>query len=167
MELVLATGIGGLVATGVWLLLRERAFSVVLGLALLSYAANLFIFAGGRLSPAPPPLVLGEVAAGVMPADPLPQALVLTAIVISFGTTAFLVALALRAIGESGTDNVDGAREQENGDAPAAPARAGAARGRRAATRAAPRRAGHGARHRPCLGRGRRAAGGSAALDDA
>ncbi|HZF77650.1 MAG TPA: Na+/H+ antiporter subunit C [Acetobacteraceae bacterium] len=113
MELVLATGIGGLVATGVWLLLRERAFSVVLGLALLSYAANLFIFAGGRLAPVPPPLVLGEVASGATPADPLPQALVLTAIVISFGTTAFLVALALRAIGESGTDSVDGGREEE------------------------------------------------------
>ena len=113
MELVLATGIGGLVASGVWLLLRERAFSVVLGLAMLSYAANLFIFAGGRLSADAPPLVLGEVAAGTMPADPLPQALVLTAIVISFGTTAFLVALALRAIGESGTDHVDGGREAE------------------------------------------------------
>jgi multicomponent K+:H+ antiporter subunit C len=113
MELVLATGIGGLVAAGVWLLLRERAFSVVLGLALLSYAANLFIFAGGRLRAASAPLVLGDVAAGAMPADPLPQALVLTAIVISFGTTAFLVALALCAIGESGTDHVDGGRGEK------------------------------------------------------
>jgi multicomponent K+:H+ antiporter subunit C len=113
MELVVATGIGGLVAAGVWLMLRERAFSVVLGLALLSYAANVFIFSSGRLSAEVPPLVLGEVAAGATPADPLPQALVLTAIVISFGTTAFLVALALRAIGESGTDHVDGGREDE------------------------------------------------------
>lgn len=114
MELVLAAGIGGLVAAGVWLLLRERAFSVVLGLALLSYATNLFIFASGRIGAEAPPLVLGEVAAGAMPADPLPQALVLTAIVISFGTTAFLVAFALRAIGESGTDHVDGRREEEH-----------------------------------------------------
>jgi multicomponent K+:H+ antiporter subunit C len=112
MEMVLATGIGALVAAGVWLLLRERAFSVVLGLALLSYAANLFIFAGGRVSAELPPLVVGAVAAGATPADPLPQALVLTAIVISFGTTAFLVALALRAIGESGTDHVDGGRDE-------------------------------------------------------
>ena len=112
MELVLATGIGGLVAAGVFLLLRERAFSVVLGLALLSYAANLFIFAGGRLRATAPPLVLDGVEAAAM-ADPLPQALVLTAIVISFGTTAFLVALALRAVGESGTDHVDGAGREE------------------------------------------------------
>ena len=112
MELVLATGIGGLVAAGVWLLLRERTFPVVLGLAVLSYAANLFIFAGGRLTADAPPLVLGEVANGAVPADPLPQALVLTAIVISFGTTAFLVALALRWVGESGTDHVDGGRDK-------------------------------------------------------
>jgi hypothetical protein len=70
MELVLATGIGGLVAAGVWLLLRERTFPVVLGLALLSYAANLFIFAGGRLTADAPPLVLGEVADGAMPGGP-------------------------------------------------------------------------------------------------
>ncbi|WP_237213474.1 Na+/H+ antiporter subunit C [Falsiroseomonas oryziterrae] len=112
MELVMATGIGALVAAGVWLLLRERTFPVVLGLALLSYAANLFIFAGGRLSATSPPLVLGEVAAGATPADPLPQALVLTAIVISFGTTAYLVALSLRLVGESGTDEVDDRGDQ-------------------------------------------------------
>lgn len=109
MELVLAIGIGALVAAGLYLVMRERSFSVVLGLALLSYAANLFIFAGGRLSATAPPLLLGEVAAGTAaPADPLPQALVLTAIVISFGMTAFLVAFALRALGETGDDRVDG-----------------------------------------------------------
>ena len=108
METIVATAIGGLVAAGIYLLLRERVFPVVLGLALLSYAANLFIFAAGRLAQAPPPLVIGEVAAGATPADPLPQALVLTAIVISFGTTAYLVALALRAVGETGGDHVDG-----------------------------------------------------------
>lgn len=108
MELVLAIGIGALVAAGIYLVLRERSFSVVLGLALLSYAANLFIFAGGRLSATAPPLLLGEVAAGTAtPADPLPQALVLTAIVISFGMTAFLVAFALRTMGETGEDSVD------------------------------------------------------------
>ncbi|MGE0223545.1 MAG: Na+/H+ antiporter subunit C [Acetobacteraceae bacterium] len=113
MELLLATSIGGLVAAGVWLLLRERAFSVILGLSLLSYAANFFIFVGGRLSAEAPPLVLRAVERGATPADPLPQALVLTAIVISFGTTAFLVALALRAIGETGSDHVDAGREDE------------------------------------------------------
>ncbi len=113
MEPILALGIGGLVAAGIYLALRERSFSLVLGLALLSYAANVFIFAAGRLSATEPPLVLGAVAAGTAPpADPLPQALVLTAIVISFGTTAFLVALALRWVGESGTDHVDGGRDE-------------------------------------------------------
>ncbi len=109
MELLLAIAIGSLTTAGLYLVLRERSFSVVLGLALLSYAVNLFIFAGGRLSAEDPPLVLGAVAAGDVPADPLPQALVLTAIVISFGTTALLVALALRAMGETGSDRVDDA----------------------------------------------------------
>ena len=105
MEALLAIGIGTLVSTGIWLVLRERSFSVVLGLTLLSYAANLFIFAAGRLAPTAAPLALP----GAPPlADALPQALVLTAIVISFGMTAYLVALALRAMGETGTDHVDG-----------------------------------------------------------
>jgi multicomponent K+:H+ antiporter subunit C len=111
MEALIAIGIGGLTAAGIYLSLRARLFPVVLGLALLSYAANLFIFAGGRLAPAPPPLWVDQVATGVTPADPLPQALVLTAIVISFGTTAFLVAMALRALGETGGDHVDGGED--------------------------------------------------------
>lgn len=105
MEALLAIGIGALVATGIWLVLRERSFSVILGLTLLSYAANLFIFAAGRLAPATAPLALTG-AEGL--ADALPQALVLTAIVISFGMTAYLVALALRAMADTGTDHVDG-----------------------------------------------------------
>ncbi len=105
MELLVSIGIGTLVAAGIWLLLRERSFSMVLGLTLLSYAANLMIFASGRLMTDAAPLALGEAQ---RLADPLPQALVLTAIVISFGTTAFLVALALRATAETGGDHVDG-----------------------------------------------------------
>lgn len=104
MEAIVAIGIGVLTGCGVYLLLRPRTFSVVLGLTLLSYAANALIFAGGRLSAASPPLALPG-ATGL--ADPLPQALVLTAIVIGFGMTAYLVALALRAKGESGDDHVD------------------------------------------------------------
>lgn len=103
MELLLSVGIGWLTATGIYLILRERTFSVVLGLALLSYATNLLIFVSGRLMMSAPPIV----AEGAKLTDPLPQALVLTAIVISFGMTAYLVALALRAKGESGTDHVD------------------------------------------------------------
>jgi multicomponent K+:H+ antiporter subunit C len=105
MEAVIATGIGLLTACGLYLILQARSFSVVLGLTLLSYAVNLLIFFSGRLGAGAPPLVLAG-AAGI--ADPLPQALVLTAIVIGFGMTAYLVALALRAKGETGTDAVDG-----------------------------------------------------------
>ncbi len=104
METVFALSIGVLTGCGVYLLLRARTFPVVLGLTLLSYAVNLFLFAMGRLIPGHAPLVgLSE-----RYADPLPQALVLTAIVIGFGMTAFVVVLALRAYGDLRTDHVDG-----------------------------------------------------------
>ena len=104
MEAIVAIGIGLLSACGIYLVLRSRTYSVVLGLTLLSYAANAIIFAGSRLNATAPPLAIPG-ATGL--ADPLPQALVLTAIVIGFGMTAYLVALALRAKGESGSDHVD------------------------------------------------------------
>jgi multicomponent K+:H+ antiporter subunit C len=104
MEIVVALAIGLLTASGLYLVLRPRTFSVILGLTLLSYAANLLILAGGRLAATAPPLVLPGTGGH---ADPLPQALVLTAIVIAFGMTAYFVALALRAKGESGSDGVD------------------------------------------------------------
>ncbi|MEZ5616528.1 MAG: Na+/H+ antiporter subunit C [Rhodocyclaceae bacterium] len=103
MEALLAIAIGTLTACGVFLLLRGRTFAVVLGLTLLSYAVNLFLFASGRLMAGAPPLI----RAGAFYTDPLPQALVLTAIVIGFGMTAYLVLLALRALAESGDDHVD------------------------------------------------------------
>ncbi len=104
MELLVASGIGVLTAGGVWLLLRARTFAVMLGLTLLSYAVNVFIFAMGRLAIGAAPLV----AEGVERyADPLPQALVLTAIVISFGMTALLLAIAVRLRFDSGSDHVD------------------------------------------------------------
>jgi multicomponent K+:H+ antiporter subunit C len=110
MEMLVAAGIAVLVASGVYLLLRARTFPVVLGLTLLSYAANLFVLATGRLSPGAPPIV----RPGVMQyADPLPQALVLTAIVIGFGMTAFSIVLALRASEALGSDHVDGAPRAE------------------------------------------------------
>jgi multicomponent K+:H+ antiporter subunit C len=105
-EFLVASAIGLLTACGVYLLLRARTFAVVLGLTLLSYAVNLFIFAMGRLAPGRPPIVSAG-AAGYT--DPLPQALVLTAIVIGFGMTAFSVALAVRANQSLGSDHVDGA----------------------------------------------------------
>jgi multicomponent K+:H+ antiporter subunit C len=105
MELLMASGIGVLTATGVYLLLRPRSFDSIIGLILLSFAVNLFLFAMGRLVAGRPPIIEPG-ASGY--ADPLPQALVLTAIVISFGMTALLLVLALRAHGESGADDVDG-----------------------------------------------------------
>jgi len=103
MEALLATAIGILTACGVFLMLRPRTFSLVLGLTLFSYAVNLFLFASGRLKMNAPPLI----REGAAYTDPLPQALVLTAIVIGFGMTAYLVMLALRALAESGDDSVD------------------------------------------------------------
>jgi multicomponent K+:H+ antiporter subunit C len=114
-ELIVALAIGVLGGSGVWLLLRPRTFQVAVGLSLLAYAVNLFIFAMGRLRVGAAPVV--EATRGADPAafaDPLPQALVLTAIVISFATTALLLVVLLAARGFSGTDHVDG-REREPG----------------------------------------------------
>jgi multicomponent K+:H+ antiporter subunit C len=109
MLLMLALFIGTLAGTGTWLLLRARSFDAILGLTLLSYAVNLFIFAMGRVKVAAVPLVQPGVEATLAnTADPLPQALVLTAIVISFAMTALLLAIALRARAETDSDHVDG-----------------------------------------------------------
>jgi multicomponent K+:H+ antiporter subunit C len=104
MEALIALVIGVLVSCGLYLLLRARTFPVILGLTLLSYGVNLFIFVMGRLRIGAP-AVIGQ---GDGYADPLPQALVLTAIVIGFAMTAFLLVLALRARAELGNDHVDG-----------------------------------------------------------
>ena len=117
-EWFVASAIGVFTACGVWLVLRARTFDVVLGLALLSYAVNLFIFAMGRLSyGAPAILKQGVPATLAQYADPLPQALVLTAIVINLGMTALLLALAVRGRFATGTDHVDGI-EPEGGTVP-------------------------------------------------
>lgn len=112
LELLIASAIGVLTAAGVYLCLRGRTFPVVLGLAFLSYAINLFLFSMGRLVIDAPPIF--DPAAGRW-TDPLPQALVLTAIVIAFGMTALVVVLALRAWLESGVDQVDGRPDPEGG----------------------------------------------------
>lgn len=109
MELTLAIAIGVLTGSGVWLVLRPRTYQLVIGLSLLSYAVNLFIFSMGRLRVAAAP-VLGPGGAGNPAdlADPVPQALVLTAIVISFATTALLLVVLLVARGLIRNDHVDG-----------------------------------------------------------
>ena len=112
-ELVVSVAIGVLAGSGVWLLLRPRTFQVAIGLSLLSYAVNLFIFAMGRLRTGAAPIVGTGAADPSRYVDPLPQALVLTAIVISFATTALLLVVLLAARGFSGTDHVDGEEPAE------------------------------------------------------
>jgi len=104
MELWLACAIGVLVFSGTYLILRARTFAVALGLTLFSYAVNIFLFSMGRLKTGQPAVLT---AAGDY-TDPLPQALVLTAIVIGFAMTAFVLVLALRSYVILGSDHVDG-----------------------------------------------------------
>jgi multicomponent K+:H+ antiporter subunit C len=114
MELIFALAVGVLTASGVWLLLRPRTFQVIIGLSLLSYAVNLFIFGMGRLRVgAPPVLENTEAVDPALYADPLPQALVLTAIVISFATTALFLVVLLASRGLTGTDHVDGREDTQ------------------------------------------------------
>ncbi|MGO4329582.1 Na+/H+ antiporter subunit C [Cupriavidus sp. 2TAF22] len=113
MEAAYACTIGVLMASGLYLLLRARTFTVVLGLALVSYAVSLFLLGMGRLATGKPAVI----AAGAQYADPLPQALVLTAIVIGFAMTAFAAVLALRSLGISGSDHVDGQEPDGEPDA--------------------------------------------------
>ena len=109
MEALIAAAIGLMTAGGIYLILRRRTFPVIIGLSLLSYAVNLFIIAPGRLAPELPPIIT-KTATGYT--DPLPQALVLTAIVISFGMTAVLVIMAIGAYLTSGDDLVSTAQEE-------------------------------------------------------
>jgi multicomponent K+:H+ antiporter subunit C len=114
VEALIAAVIGLLVATGVYLLLRPRVLPVVFGLTLLSYGANLLVFSMGRLRLDAPPVIGPEGAASPAAyADPLPQALVLTAIVIGFAMTAFILVLALRSFADHGSDHVDGEEPRE------------------------------------------------------
>nr|WP_297357481.1 Na+/H+ antiporter subunit C [uncultured Caldimonas sp.] len=113
LEFLVATGIGFVTACGIYLLLRGRTFPVVLGLTLIGYAVNVFIFSMGRLWRNAAPILTSEAPV----ADPLPQALVLTAIVIGFATTGFIIELALRTRHETGTDHVDGEEAQQHAQA--------------------------------------------------
>ncbi len=108
-----ALAIGVFTACGVWLMLRARTFDVVLGITLFSYAVNLFIFAMGRLTFGAVAIVEhGKPSTLSHYADPLPQALVLTAIVIGFATTALFLVVLLALRGLSGGDHVDGQEER-------------------------------------------------------
>ena len=112
MEIALASAIGVLTAAGVYLLLRSRSFDVILGLTLLSYATNLLIFSAGRLVIGKPPLLQPGLAATLANhVDPLPQALVLTAIVIGFAMTSVTIVIAMRSHADNCSDHVDAGGE--------------------------------------------------------
>ena len=104
MELLLASAIGIMTAAGIYLILRIRTFPVILGISLLTYAVNIFLFISGRVTIGAPPVLRDNVTVYT---DPLPQALVLTAIVISFGMTAVVVMIGLGAFLGSDDDHVD------------------------------------------------------------
>lgn len=114
MELLVASAIGILTAGGLYLLLRLRTFPVIMGISLLTYAVNVFLFASGRLTIGASPILRDGMTAY---ADPLPQALVLTAIVISFGMTAVVVMIGLGAYLGSNDDHVDD--QPDDSDEPA------------------------------------------------
>ena len=108
MELILSIGIGVLVGSGVWLLLRPRTYQLIIGLSLISYGVNLFIFSMGRLRINAAPVTATGATNHADYADPVPQALVLTAIVIGFATTALFLVVLLASRGLTGSDHVDG-----------------------------------------------------------
>ncbi|AWL11378.1 putative K(+)/H(+) antiporter subunit [Saliniradius amylolyticus] len=116
MEGLFAFCVGMLTFCGIYLVLRARTFTVVLGLTFLSYAVNLFLFSSGRLRFEGAP-ILGTAEAYT---DPLPQALVLTAIVIGFAMIAFIVILAMRARADLGNDYVDGRSPRSSREKPSA-----------------------------------------------
>lgn len=110
MELLIASAIGALTAVGIYLVLRQRTYPVIMGISLLTYAVNIFLFASGRLTIGASPILVDGVSDYT---DPLPQALVLTAIVISFGMTAVVVMIALGAYLGSDDDHVDDQPEEQ------------------------------------------------------
>ena len=113
MEVLIALSIGVLTCCGVWLVLQPRTFQVLMGLALLAYGVNLFIFSMGSLSVGAEPIIRPGVPADLLHyTDPLPQALVLTAIVISFAATALFLVVLLASRGLTDSDHVDGEEER-------------------------------------------------------
>jgi multicomponent K+:H+ antiporter subunit C len=114
MEVLGASAVGILTATGLYLVLRLRTFPVILGMSLLTYAVNVFLFASGRLTIGAPPILTDD---ATVYTDPLPQALVLTAIVISFGMTAVVVMIALGAYLGTNDDLVDDPIDTDEGGA--------------------------------------------------
>jgi multicomponent Na+:H+ antiporter subunit C len=114
MLLVLAITVGVLFTCGLYLMMRRSLFKLVLGLILMSHGANLAVFISAGLTRSPAPLTaLGETAPPTGAADPLPQALVLTAIVIGFAVVSFAAVLVRRAIAAADSDDPDRLRSTD------------------------------------------------------
>ena len=106
MELVLALVAGVLYATGLYLMLRRRLAQVIIGLSLLANGSNILIFTAAGVTRGAPPVIAADGVAAPM-ADPVPQSLILTAIVIGFGVLAFALVLARRVYESAGSDDID------------------------------------------------------------
>lgn len=122
MELIFALVVGIFFAGAVYLMLSKKIVRILLGIVLLGNAVNMLLFTTGRLTPAIPPIIPGGM--DVLPAgtaNPLPQALILTAIVISFSFFCFLLVLTYRAYQDLGTDDTGEMRVAEPQDEPLPP----------------------------------------------
>ena len=122
MEPLLAVLSGLFFTAAIYLMLSKFSIRIMLGIAILGNAVNLLLFTGGRLTRGVPPIIpAGLETLPVGAANPLPQALILTAIVISFSFLAFLLVLTYRAYQDIGTDNTDEMRVAEPVDPPLPP----------------------------------------------
>ena len=110
MELVLAIVAGSLYACGLYLMLRRRLAQLIIGLSLLANGSNILIFAAAGVTRGQPPIIADGAVAGASFADPVPQSLILTSIVIGFGVLAFALVLAHRVHASAGSDDVDAIR---------------------------------------------------------
>lgn len=108
MEIIIAIIVGSLYAAGLYMIRRRSLVKLIIGLALLGHASNMLIFSMGDLVRGNPPLIPESLELPQLPlADPLPQALILTAIVIGFGAQAFAIVLVKRVYQRIGTDDID------------------------------------------------------------
>lgn len=120
MEVILAIVIGALYAAGLYMMMRRSFVKLVIGLSLLGYASSLLIFTVSGVTRGQPPLVPeGMTQPGAHFADPLPQALILTAIVIGFGVQAFALVLFKRTYQSTNTDDLDDIQSTERAAKPA------------------------------------------------
>lgn len=110
MEIVISILAGILFATGVYNILQKQLLRVAIGTGLISHAAHLFILTMGKLKRGAPPVLEDGITQYT---DPLPQALILTSIVISFGVTSVVLVLAYRTATENKTDNMEQLRGNE------------------------------------------------------